>query len=167
MTQHHLRVAFVGPVEAALAPRLVATRLRSRVLDVVGSALALLLVAPLLGLVALAIWLDDGGPVLLRQRRTSPHGREFDILRFRTPRDAGSRGGRELLQRLGVDDLLRLINVLKGDLSLQPQAVGHGHLSAAAVARSRFRIEPGRACGKTRVANDNAISPTGRSAPGG
>src|SRR3974390_3523733 len=55
-----------------------------RALDVVAALFALLLLAPLLALVALAIRIEDGGPALFRQRRTGLHGRVFTVLKFRS-----------------------------------------------------------------------------------
>ena len=55
-----------------------------RVIDVVGSALNLILAAPLLGLIALWIKVDSPGPVLFRQERLGMHMRPFMLLKFRT-----------------------------------------------------------------------------------
>lgn len=162
MTDQQPRVVVVDAVEAACAPLPVATSRRKRALDVVGAALALLLFAPLLCLTALVIWLDGGGPVLFRQRRTGLGGRTFEILKFRTMSVAetgeqaqqATRGdcrvtplGR-VLRRLSIDELPQLINVLRGEMSLvgpRPHAVGHDHLWSVAVAgyQDRFRAKPG------------------------
>src|SRR3954467_15601761 len=48
-----------------------------RALDIVGSALALFGLSPLFALIAIAIRLEDGGPILFRQTRVGRHGREF------------------------------------------------------------------------------------------
>ena len=55
-----------------------------RTFDIVGSALLLTLFMPVMVLVALAIKLEDGGPVLFRQRRVGMKGKEFDCLKFRS-----------------------------------------------------------------------------------
>jgi exopolysaccharide biosynthesis polyprenyl glycosylphosphotransferase len=55
-----------------------------RALDVVAAAFALALLSPLLGLIALAVWLDSGRPILFRQVRIGRHRRPFPILKFRT-----------------------------------------------------------------------------------
>jgi lipopolysaccharide/colanic/teichoic acid biosynthesis glycosyltransferase len=104
-----------------------------RPLDAAGAALGLVLASPLLGLAALAIKLDDGGPVLYRQRRVGHDGREFDLLKLRTmvvgaeSQGAGwavnkgdpriTRAGR-MLRRLSIDELPQLWNVLRGEMSL-------------------------------------------------
>ena len=56
----------------------------NRALDVAGAAVGLALASPLLGAAALAIKLDDGGPVLYRQRRVGKDGSEFELLKLRT-----------------------------------------------------------------------------------
>ena len=55
-----------------------------RALDFVGALLLLALSAPLLALAAFAIKLEDGGPVLYRQRRVGKDGNEFELLKLRT-----------------------------------------------------------------------------------
>jgi lipopolysaccharide/colanic/teichoic acid biosynthesis glycosyltransferase len=55
-----------------------------RVMDIVLSLLALLLLAPLLAAAALAILLEDGAPVLFRQVRVGRGGREFGMFKFRS-----------------------------------------------------------------------------------
>ena len=56
----------------------------NRALDVAGAAVGLALASPFLGAAALAIKLDDGGPVLYRQRRVGKTGSEFELLKLRT-----------------------------------------------------------------------------------
>ena len=105
----------------------------NRALDVAGSAFGLAVSSPFLAAAALAIKLDDGGPVLYRQRRVGHHGEEFDLLKLRTmvvgaeKQGAGwavnrgdpriTRVGR-LLRRLSLDELPQFWNVLRGDMSL-------------------------------------------------
>ena len=105
----------------------------NRTLDVVGASLGLALAAPVLGAAALAIKLEDGGPVLYRQRRVGYRGEDFDLLKLRTmvvgaeKQGAGwavnrgdpriTRVGR-VLRRLSLDELPQLWNVLRGDMSL-------------------------------------------------
>src|SRR5438552_3398853 len=89
MTSLQPRAAFVGVAEPLCATSPAAVSRRKRALDVLASASALLLFAPFLALVALAIWVEGailhcGAPVLFRQQRTGLGGRTFDILKFRT-----------------------------------------------------------------------------------
>jgi exopolysaccharide biosynthesis polyprenyl glycosylphosphotransferase len=62
------------------------TRATKRALDVVGAGAALILLAPLIALIAVAVRLDSPGPVFFRQRRLGQNMREFSILKFRTMR---------------------------------------------------------------------------------
>lgn len=103
-----------------------------RLLDILGALVALALLAPVLALAALAVWLDDGGPVLFRQLRVGRGGREFGMFKFRTMvRNAAAIGpwhtadndpritrtGR-FLRRSSIDELPQIINVLRGEMSL-------------------------------------------------
>src|SRR2546423_3578276 len=98
--------------------------------DVVVASIALLVLSPLMALIAGAILLTMGPPVLFRHRRLGLGGREFTLLKFRTMRgrppaaDAPldderriTRLGR-VLRALTLDELPELINVLRGELSL-------------------------------------------------
>jgi lipopolysaccharide/colanic/teichoic acid biosynthesis glycosyltransferase len=104
-----------------------------RLLDLVGAATGLLLLAPLGLLMAVAIKLDSPGPVFFRQLRVGRHGRLFTIHKFRTMRETTATQGEMLITpqgdprvtRLGrwlrdtkLDELAQLIDVLRGDMSL-------------------------------------------------
>jgi len=89
-----------------------------RSLDVAGGALLLIVSLPLLAVIAAAIWLDDRGPILLRQARVGLGGIPFAMWKFRSMRDArATRVGRSL-RRYRVDELPQLLNVIAGDMSL-------------------------------------------------
>ena len=105
----------------------------NRAADVVGASLGLVLASPVLVAAAVAIKLEDGGPVLYRQRRVGHRGEDFDLLKLRTmvvgaeKQGAGfavnrgdpriTRTGR-ILRRLSLDELPQLWNVVRGDMSL-------------------------------------------------
>ena len=101
-----------------------------RLIDLTVASLVLALLAPMMALVALAIRLTMGRPVLFRQVRPGYRMKPFVLYKFRTMREAYSPDGRllpdsERLTRLGhflrkssLDELPQLWNVLKGDLSL-------------------------------------------------
>jgi lipopolysaccharide/colanic/teichoic acid biosynthesis glycosyltransferase len=80
-----------------------------------------LLYGPPLALAALAVKLDDGGPVLFRQQRVGQHGRSFAVLKLRTMTTTEpqrvTRAGR-VLRRTGLDELPQFLNVLRGEMSL-------------------------------------------------
>ncbi len=109
-------------------------RMRSRVLkrlfDVSISLAALILLAPLLLVIAAAIKLHDGGPVLFLQRRMGRGNQFFDICKFRSMSDGDADGDRSaskdddritpigrFIRRTSIDELPQLINVVKGDMS--------------------------------------------------
>lgn len=104
-----------------------------RTIDLGISLAAIILLVPLLPLVALAIWLEDRGPVFYRQERMGLDGRAFMILKFRSMRvDAESSTGPiwatqddprrtrmgTLLRRTSLDELPQLWNVFRGEMSI-------------------------------------------------
>lgn len=108
-------------------------RLVKRLLDILFSALGLLAGAPLMLLIALAVKLYDGGPILYRQRRLTEGGRTFTLYKFRSMvEDAEAdgharlavRGDRRItpigriLRRMRLDELPQLWSILIGDMSL-------------------------------------------------
>lgn len=102
-----------------------------RLMDVVVSGGALLVLWPVLLLIALAIKIDDPGPVFYRQVRVGKNGKEFRIYKFRTMVvDADKKGlqitvGRDnritrmgaFLRRTKLDELAQLLNVFTGEMS--------------------------------------------------
>jgi exopolysaccharide biosynthesis polyprenyl glycosylphosphotransferase len=119
-----------------------ADRVVKRACDLAVGAVALVLVAPLMAAVALAIKLDSPGPVFFVQTRRGYNKQLFRIIKFRTmtaiengrrvaqakARDCRvTRMGR-WMRRYNVDELPQLINVLKGEMSLvgpRPHAIPH------------------------------------------
>jgi len=107
-------------------------RRSKRLFDLFWSALGLLLLLPVFLGIALAIKLDDGGPVFFRQQRIGYRGRPFTMWKFRTMVvDAERRGGSLTvgrdprvtrvgywLRKTKLDELPQLWNVLKGEMSL-------------------------------------------------
>ena len=104
-----------------------------RAVDLLGAGVGLALASPVVGIAALAIKVDDGGPVFYRQRRVGRHGEEFDLLKLRTMIPGAEREGAgwavdyadpritrvgRILRRLSVDELPQLWNVLHGEMSL-------------------------------------------------
>jgi lipopolysaccharide/colanic/teichoic acid biosynthesis glycosyltransferase len=105
----------------------------NRALDVAIAGVGLAVSAPFVGLAALAVKLEDGGPVLYRQVRVGRNGEDFELLKLRTmvvgaetqgtgwAVDKGdpriTRIGR-LLRRTSIDELPQLWNVLRGDMSV-------------------------------------------------
>jgi lipopolysaccharide/colanic/teichoic acid biosynthesis glycosyltransferase len=123
---------------ADAAPRAGVWPAVKRAMDVLGAAVLLLLLSPLLLVLAAAVWLDSGRPVLYFQERLGRGGRVFRMAKFRTMRTGkegaftlnadGSLKIREddaritrighFLRRYSLDELPQLTNVLRGDMSL-------------------------------------------------
>ncbi len=134
----------------------------SRVLDIAGAAMGLLVLAPLLVFIALLIRLDTPGPVLFRQTRKGLNGQVFRIYKFRTMRvledgavvrqatrgDARvTRIGR-ILRSTSLDELPQLLNVLSGEMALvgpRPHALAHDEFYSREISGydQRFRVKPG------------------------
>jgi lipopolysaccharide/colanic/teichoic acid biosynthesis glycosyltransferase len=103
-----------------------------RALDILGSALGLLILLPVLIIVGIIIKLDSPGPVFFRQERLGQGGRRFRILKFRSMVVGAAHAGTALtvcadrritragmfLRRTKLDELPQLINVLAGDMSI-------------------------------------------------
>jgi sugar transferase EpsL len=101
-----------------------------RAFDLTLALLALTVLSPMIGLIALLVWLKLGAPVLFRQPRPGLHGRTFTLYKFRTMTDARDAQGNLLpdaermtplgrfLRTTSLDELPELFNVLKGDMSL-------------------------------------------------
>jgi lipopolysaccharide/colanic/teichoic acid biosynthesis glycosyltransferase len=103
--------------------------LLKRCTEVLLSLTALLLLAPVGAAIAVAIWLDSGGPVLFRQERVGLRFRRFRVWKFRTMLAADGPlitvAGDSRITRVGeflrarkLDELPQLWNVLRGDMSL-------------------------------------------------
>ncbi|MGD8331259.1 MAG: sugar transferase [Acidobacteriota bacterium] len=102
-----------------------------RAFDIVVAAVALVVLSPVIAAVALAIKLDDGGPVLFVQRRVGLHGRLFGCYKFRTMVVGADAQGLEtsewdpritrvggFLRQWSLDEIPQVANVLRGDMSL-------------------------------------------------
>jgi len=103
-----------------------------RVFDLAASAFITVASLPLMLIAALAIWLDDGGPVFYQQERVGRDGRIFRVLKFRSMRRNAEEGvpptwattndprvtrvGR-FLRLLRIDELPQMVNVFKGEMS--------------------------------------------------
>ena len=142
-----------------------------RGLDILGAGLGLLLFSPILAFVAWKIRGQMGAPVLFRQTRPGRDGRPFQMVKFRTMRDAVDADGTPLpdsermtplgrfLRSSSLDELPELWNVLKGDMSLvgpRPLLMDYLPLYSAEQAR-RHDVRPG-VTGWAQINGRNAIS---------
>jgi lipopolysaccharide/colanic/teichoic acid biosynthesis glycosyltransferase len=152
-----------------------------RVPETIASALALIMLSPLLLAVAIAVRCGSRGPAIFRQRRLGRHARPFSLLKFRTMihnapdlrNDDGSAytgsgdprvtalGG--LLRRTSLDELPQLWNVLRGDMSIvgpRPDQVDQLSYYTAAE-RRKLEVRPGLT-GLAQISGRNRISWTRR-----
>lgn len=103
-----------------------------RAVDIFASLVGILFTFPIMGIVGLAIWIESGKPILFRQKRIGLHGKEFEILKFRSMVKNAEAGGPawatandsritklgSFLRKYRLDELPQLFNVLRGDMSL-------------------------------------------------
>ena len=137
-------------------------RALKRATDLVIATTALVLLAPFLLAVSLAIRLDSRGPVVFRQRRCGFDNREFVIFKFRTmtvledgasvvqakPDDRRVTRIGKILRRTSIDELPQLLNVIRGDMSLvgpRPHAIAHDDEFKARISNYALRhhVKPG------------------------
>ncbi len=107
-------------------------RITKRIMDLVISLIALIITSPFMLIAAIAIKLDDGGPIFFKQNRITKDGKIFNVLKFRSMIvDADKDGAKKaevgdnritkvgkIIRACRLDELPQLINVLKGDMSL-------------------------------------------------
>ncbi len=142
-----------------------------RLFDVMVSAAALVLLSPVMLATAAAVRLAMGSPILFRQTRPGIGGEPFELVKFRTMRNAFDRNGEPLsdaqrLTRFGrflrassLDELPQLLNVLRGEMSLvgpRPLLMHYLPLYSPEQAR-RHEVRPG-ITGWTQVNGRNSLS---------
>jgi lipopolysaccharide/colanic/teichoic acid biosynthesis glycosyltransferase len=133
-----------------------------RLLDVIAAAVGLIMLAPLMVVIAIAVRVDSNGPALFRQLRVGRDGRPFEILKFRSMRVPGLRDPARphitisgdarvthvgaILRRTKLDELPQLINVLMGDMSLvgpRPEVPRYVSMYPTAVRLEILSVRPG------------------------
>lgn len=142
-----------------------------RLFDLIASALALIVLSPVMGLTVLLVRIQLGGPILFRQQRPGYKGRPFHIFKFRTMIDRFAPDGSllpdsERLTRFGrvlrstsLDELPELFNILRGEMSVvgpRPLLMEYLPLYSAEQAR-RHDMPPGLT-GWAQVNGRNALS---------
>ncbi|SES62768.1 sugar transferase [Thalassotalea agarivorans] len=142
-----------------------------RLFDIVVSLIALIIFSPIILLVAYKIAKNLGKPVLFKQKRPGLHGKVFEMIKFRSMKDAKDENGNPLpdqqrltpfgmkLRSSSLDELPGLWNVLKGDMSLvgpRPLLVEYLPLYNEEQAK-RHNVRPG-ITGWAQINGRNAIS---------
>lgn len=118
-------------------------RFLKRAMDIVICSVAMIVAAPVMLVVAVAIKLEDGGPVFFKQERVTIDGKRFDILKFRsmivdaeksgqvipaTDRDPRITKVGNIIRATRIDELPQIINILKGEMSIvgpRPERIEH------------------------------------------
>ncbi|MCC6926664.1 sugar transferase [Novosphingobium sp.] len=131
-----------GFLRVSIGPLGLRARAAKRLFDLTLAGGGLLVLSPLLLIVAIAILVEDGSPILFLQRRVGRSNRFFNMYKFRSMRAAHSDGLGEqstsrdddrvtrvgrFIRRTSIDELPQLINVLKGEMSMvgpRPHALG-------------------------------------------
>lgn len=151
----------LDPLIQEQGSRVASMRLK-RLIDLVGSSLGLLVLAPFFLLIFLAIRLESPGNAIFRQRRSGYLGKTFNIYKFRTMRvtedgpqivqatrhDERVTGLGRILRRTSIDELPQLLNVFLGDMSLigpRPHALAHDEYYGSVIPDydARFAVRPG------------------------
>ncbi len=129
-----IRLEYLSPSWMILSEGFRKSRLllaAKRMVDVFVSLVLLLVTLPFMGIVALAIWLESGSPILFRQERIGLGGRPFQILKFRSMRQNAEEHGPKwaadgdhrvtrvgrIIRKLRLDELPQAVNVLRGEMS--------------------------------------------------
>jgi lipopolysaccharide/colanic/teichoic acid biosynthesis glycosyltransferase len=142
-----------------------------RTFDIVASSIGLIVLSPVIAITAWQIRRKLGSPVLFRQVRPGLNGTPFEMIKFRTMRDALDSDGNPLpdsermtpfgsfLRATSLDELPELLNVLKGDMSLvgpRPLLMEYLPLYSAEQYR-RHEVRPG-VTGWAQINGRNALS---------
>ena len=164
LVNHSVREIAGIPILTLSETPLTGTRLVLKTLeDFVLSVLILILIAPLLGLIAIAIKIDSRGPVFFRQQRMGWNGRIFRIWKFRSmvvhqPKDGVIKQAEKndsritrvgaFIRRTSLDELPQVFNVLMGEMSLvgpRPHAIQHDEEYSRRIDEyfARHNIKPG------------------------
>ncbi|WP_312157525.1 sugar transferase [Acinetobacter variabilis] len=141
-----------------------------RLLDIIIASIALILLSPLYAFVAYKVKKNLGSPVLFRQVRPGLHGKPFEMIKFRTMKDAVDAQGKPLpdserltpfgkmLRSSSLDEMPELWNVIKGDMSIvgpRPLLMEYLPLYSPEQAK-RHNVRPGMT-GHAQINGRNAI----------
>lgn len=141
-----------------------------RLLDIIIASIALILLSPLYAFVAYKVKKNLGSPVLFRQVRPGLHGKPFEMIKFRTMKDAVDERGNplpdserltpfgQMLRSTSLDEMPELWNVIKGDMSIvgpRPLLMEYLPLYSPEQAK-RHDVRPGMT-GHAQVNGRNAI----------
>lgn len=154
-------LAFVNENDKSVTPKnSIYARYIKRLLDIVISAIALLITLPINLVLAIVTYFDVGRPIIFRQKRIGKDGKKFTIIKFRNMTNDTNEEGELLppnqrvtkwggfVRRTSLDELLNFYNVLKGDMSLigpRPLAIEYEERYSERH-KMRYAIRPGLEC---------------------
>ena len=133
-------------------------RFVKRIMDIVLCSIAMVIAAPIMLIVAIAIKLEDGGPIFFMQKRATIDGKTFDILKFRsmivdaekygvipaTDKDPRITKVGNIIRATRIDELPQIINILKGEMSIvgpRPERVEHVEKYSKEVPEFSYRLK--------------------------
>lgn len=137
----------------------VSQRFCKRAMDIIICLVAMIIAAPIMAVTALAIKLEDGGPVFYKQKRATLGGDVFEILKFRsmivdaekngksipaTDRDPRITKVGHIIRATRIDELPQILNILKGDMSVvgpRPERVEHVEKYGKEIPEFDFRLK--------------------------
>ncbi len=131
-----------------------------RLFDIAFSATAIVILLPVMGLVCLVIYIDDGGPVVFKQARVGKNGKLFKVKKFRTMKNGTRTAATKDLEdshryilrcgrffrRASIDELPQLFNILEGTMSFvgpRPLIPEEVHMHNMRKAYGVYKICPG------------------------
>ena len=130
-----------------------------RAMDIVICLVAMIVAAPIMLLTALAIKIEDGGPVFFRQQRLTRDGKVFALVKFRTMVVDAEKDGRSIpatgrdprITKVGhviratrIDELPQILNILKGDMSVvgpRPERLEHVQKYSETIPEFAYRLK--------------------------
>jgi Undecaprenyl-phosphate glucose phosphotransferase len=159
-TNHFIGVPMIEVVRTPFSDWMIFIK---KVEDVIFSLIALTIFAPLMVIIAAAIWIESPGPVIFRQKRYGYNNKIFEIYKFRsmthtpvpegkteqaTKNDARVTRVGKFIRKTSLDELPQIFNVLDGSMSLvgpRPHAVDHNEDYAKVIDGyfARHRVKPG------------------------
>ncbi|MEE1047677.1 MAG: sugar transferase [Clostridia bacterium] len=137
----------------------IAQKFFKRLMDIVICVVALIPAAPIMLIVALAIKLEDKGPVFYKQKRVTLGGKTFDILKFRSMIVDAEKAGvsipatgddpritkvGKVIRAMRIDELPQILNILKGDMSIvgpRPERVEHVEEYTKEIPEFEYRLK--------------------------
>lgn len=106
-------------------------KITKRILDIIVAVLALVILSPVIFVTAIAIYFEDGKPIIFKQTRVGKDGKEFTVYKFRSMRDAPALAPRfadqeedritkvgRFIRKRRIDEIPQFVNVLRGDMSI-------------------------------------------------